>query len=269
MGIVFSAGFSAEKRPLDMVKIKGGSFVMGSPDSEPGRDRDEAQKKTTLVDYYIGINEITVGDFKEFVISTNYKTTAEKNGQSLMFRFGDRPEVREGINWKNPGYTQEDNQPAVHISWLDAVEYCNWRSKQEGFKPVYTVKRSRITIDETANGYRLPTEAEWEYACRAGTSAAYNTGNSIDNRMANFIEALQLRMTPVGRYAPNAWGLYDMHGNILEWCQDFYDEAKGVRSVRSSYWLSEGAETRSAYRYVADPTKSYVMVGFRLARTAR
>jgi formylglycine-generating enzyme required for sulfatase activity len=269
MGLVISVGLNSEATPMDMVKIKGGSFIMGSPPSENGRDSDETPKKVEVRDFYIGAGEITVGDFKEFVKSTNYKTAAERKGYSIIYKFPNEAERREGINWRNSVFSQEDNQPAVHISWFDAVEYCNWRSKQEGFTPVYTVTNGRVTISQSADGYRLPTEAEWEYACRAGTTTAYNTGTTIDNRMANFVSALQLKMTPSGRYYPNDWGLYDMHGNILEWCQDYYDGNTNARSVRSSYWLSEEIRTRSAYRLAARPEDSFVMIGFRLARTAK
>jgi formylglycine-generating enzyme required for sulfatase activity len=210
---------------------------------------------------------VTVGDFREFVESANYKTTAEKNGYSIFSGINGKSEKREGISWQNPVFTQEDNQPVVCVSWLDAVEYCNWRSRKEGLSLVYKVSNNNVSIDEAANGYRLPTEAEWEYACRAGTTTAYNTGGTIDNRMANFSESFQFRMTPVGRYAPNAWGLYDTHGNTMEWCQNYYHEGMGVRSVRGSYWFSGKLQTRSAYRTAAVPNDSYEMIGFRLART--
>jgi formylglycine-generating enzyme required for sulfatase activity len=269
MGLVVSVSTGAEKTPLDMVKIKGGSFVMGSPSSEQGRDDDEGQTKVAVDDFYIGAHEVTVGDFKEFVKSTNYKTTAERNGHSVVFTVNSEFADRQGINWQNPGYTQEDNQPVVHVSWFDAVEYCNWRSRQENYKPVYTVTRGNVRIDAGANGYRLPTEAEWEYACRAGTATAYNTGTAIDNRRANFLDAFQFKMTPVGRYSPNAWGLYDMHGNVLELCQNFYQEGVAMRSTRGGFWLSNGQQIRSAYRSAVDPGYSYVVLGFRLARTAK
>ncbi|MDR1586318.1 MAG: SUMF1/EgtB/PvdO family nonheme iron enzyme [Treponema sp.] len=269
MGLVFSAVFGSEKGPADMIRIKGGSFTMGSPASETGRDNDEVLKKITLKDFYIGAGELTVGAFREFAAAANYKTTAEKNGYSVLYAYPYDGKQREGINWMNPGYVQEDNQPVVHISWFDAIEYCNWRSKQEGFKPVYTVTGGRVVIDAAADGYRLPTEAEWEYACRAGTTTPYNTGKTIDNRTVNFVKTYQFRMTPAGRYAPNAWGLYDAHGNILEWCQDYYDEKAGVRSIRSSFWLDEDYKCRSAYRMYASPEATYGMVGFRLARTAK
>jgi formylglycine-generating enzyme required for sulfatase activity len=266
MGLVFSAGFGNKKIPLDMIRIKGGSFVMGSPASEQGREKDESQKKVEVRNFYIGAGVVTVGDFREFVESTNYKTTAEKTGYSMLFDISGELEKRKGMNWRNPVFTQEDNQPVVHISWFDAVEYCNWRSRKEGLSPVYRVRNGSVTIDEKANGYRLPAEAEWEYACRAGTTSAYNTGETIDNRMANFSDSFQFRMTPVGRYAPNAWGLYDTHGNTMEWCQDYYHEGTGIRSVRGSYWFSEKSQTRSAYRAAAAPGDSYAMIGFRLAR---
>jgi formylglycine-generating enzyme required for sulfatase activity len=268
MGIVFSTQYDRDgNQPLDMVKISGGSFTMGSPRSDPYYSDDERQKTVRVSDFYIGSAPITVGEFKEFAASVNYKTSAERNGQSVVFNRNELElEMTPKYNWSNPSYTQDDTYPVVHISWVDAMEYCNWRSKQEGFKPVYTISGGRVNIDNSANGYRLPTEAEWEYACRAGTNTPYNTGgNSISPVTANYIDSFNLKPVPVRNYSPNRWGLYDMHGNIYEWTQDFYDNDGNV-SVRGGAWCNPEPVLRSAFRGWVGKDITYAILGFRLVR---
>jgi formylglycine-generating enzyme required for sulfatase activity len=263
--MVLAVNFDAEEKPIsDMIRIRGATFVMGSPFSEQGRDDDEKQKRETLRDYYIGATEITVNDFRDFVKATGYKTSAEKSGKSVIINYG-ISEEREGISWQKPGFTQEENHPVVHINLYDAVEYCNWRSRQEGFTPVYTVSGNSVTTNNNANGYRLPTEAEWEYACRAGTTTPFNTGRTLAANQANLVNALLYKTTPVRKYAPNEWGLYDTHGNVFEWCSDLVSD-NNVRSVRSGSWLSGWDGVRSAYRNFLRADISMSVVGFRLAR---
>jgi formylglycine-generating enzyme required for sulfatase activity/C1A family cysteine protease len=265
-GMVLTVNFDADEKPIsDMIRIKGGTFVMGSPSSEQGRDDDERQKNETLGDYYIGAAKITVKEFRDFVNATGYKTSAEKKGKSLMINFGIEEE-RNGFSWQNPGFTQEDSHPVVHINWYDALEYCNWRSRQEGFTPVYRVSGTYVAVNNGANGYRLPTEAEWEYACRAGTATPFNTGGTISPNQANFGNALLYKTTPVRKYAPNQWGLYDTHGNVLEWCSDMLQN--DMRSVRGGTWLSSWAGIRSAYRSFIKADVSMTLIGFRLVRNA-
>jgi len=163
MGVVFSTQYDKDgNSPMDMVKISGGSFTMGSPRSDPDYEDDEKQRTVKVNDFYIGSAQVTVGEFKEFIASTNYKTTAERSGQSgILNRHNMNLEMTPKYNWSNPSYTQDDTFPVGHISWIDALEYCNWRSKQEGLKPVYSISGGNVKIDNNANGYRLPTEAEW------------------------------------------------------------------------------------------------------------
>jgi len=211
-----------------------------------------------------------VGEFKEFVASSKYVTSAEKNGQSVIIKLYDNSldlELMPKYNWTNPSYTQDDTYPVVHISWYDAIEYCNWRSKQEGFKPVYTISVGKVNIDSSANGYRLPTEAEWEYACRAGTTTIYNTGsNSISPVAANYIQSYYVKPVPVRSYPPNKWGLYEMHGNVFEWTQDLY-EGSDYMSVRGGSWLNNYVAVRSAYRANVSRDLSFSVLGFRLVRS--
>ena len=191
--------------------------------------------------FYLAETEVTVGQFKQFVAATGYRTTAEQSGKGIM-GFQPQPpakepwlkpafEQRAEFTWKNPGFPQTDQHPVVGVSWRDAVAFCEWLTKKEG-----------VT-------YRLPTEAEWEYACRAGTSTWFNWGNEFRDsihRQANIANAEYERAwpdrairqwmvrtnhsdghvftAPVGSYPANTWGLSDMHGNVWEWCSDRYTD---------------------------------------------
>jgi formylglycine-generating enzyme required for sulfatase activity len=263
-GMILSVNYDADEKPIsDMVRIKGGSFMIGSPSSEEGRYDDEKQKRVTVKDYYIGYSEVAVGEFRDFVNATGYKTTAERSGRSIFFNGKDLKEM-EGFTWQNPGFTQEDTHPVVHISLYDAIEYCNWRSKQEGFTSVYTISGNSITVNTSANGYRLPTEAEWEYACRAGTTTPYYTGRTISANQANFAAAAFYKSTPVRKYAPNQWGIYDMHGNVFEWCSDNIRD--NLYGIRGGTWSLPPNMIRSAFRDIQPANVSTIYTGFRLAR---
>jgi formylglycine-generating enzyme required for sulfatase activity len=176
--------------PPGFVFIRGGTFTMGRPRSEAHRDHDEVQHQVTVSDFYMSAHEVTLSEY------------------TAVMRF-------------NPnGDFQGANIPAVNISWYDAVEYCNQRSISEGLQPVYDItyydrQPRQVVWDRNANGYRLPTEAEWEYACRAGTTSPYNTGDTITNVEANFDGITTL---PVESFSANDWDLYEMHGNRTEWC---------------------------------------------------
>jgi len=269
VGMVFSTQYDKDgKMPMDLIKISGGSFVMGTPKSDPNYNDAETQRTVKINDFYIGEAAVTVGEFREFTASSKYKTSAEKNGHSLVMNWttGDLDRMPK-YSWSNPSFTQTDNYPVVHISWLDAVEYCNWRSKQDGLKPVYAISPGKINIDDSANGYRLPTEEEWEYACRAGTTTAYNTGgSSIPATLANFDESYIYKPAAVKSYPPNKWGLYEMHGNIFEWTQDPYGNS-GEIFMRGGAWCTSDYSLRSANRSTASMDITCSLVGFRLVRS--
>jgi hypothetical protein len=245
-GMVLSLDYDSRESPVtDMVRLRGGSGVK---------------------DFYLGAAEVTAGEFEDFIRDTGYKTSAEKAEKGMIYnqRTGEI-EYRAGVYWANPGFTQEKTHPVVLVSWYDAVEYCNWRSRREGLRPAYNISGFSVKPGKNANGYRLPTEAEWEYACRAGTSTPYYTGYTILPSQANYADSLILKSTPVRKYRPNQWGLYDMHGNVLEWCWDLIGN---MRVVRSGTWIMDSLEIQSGARNGFSPGISTYFLGFRLARSA-
>ena len=269
-----------------MVRIPAGCFQMGSPGSETGRDEDERQHRVCVEGFEIGQNEVTVGEFKRFVNATGHRTDAERNagGKEGCFAWSatDGKEAwRAGLSWRNLGFTQRDNYPVVCVSWNDAVAYTAWLSR------------------ETGQSYRLPTEAEWEYAARAGTTTARYWGEDPDQacRYANVADQTQeLNIgswprkhecndgywypAPVGRFRANDWRLNDMLGNVWEWTCSAYDkdysgaekecnfkDTSGPRSFRGGSWNGSPNEVRSTDRLGLMPTVRLLFIGFRLARS--
>jgi formylglycine-generating enzyme required for sulfatase activity len=236
-----------------MVRISGGTFTMGSPASEPDRSPAETQHPVRVSDFSISRYEVTQKEYRD-------------------------------IMGTDPSEFKGDSLPVENVSWFDAIEYCNRRSLMEKFTPAYTVSgigdRQNVTWNwnRDANGYRLPTEAEWEYACRAGTATPYSSGDSVDS--AGWYSDNSGRTThPVGRKQPNAWGLYDMHGNVYEWCWDWYVEYEAIaqadpvgaasssaRVVRGGSWINDAQNLRSAYRDYNAPSNRIYFIGFRLVR---
>jgi len=271
-----AAGIYAQQNtaPDNMVLINGGSFMMGSPPEEPERMANEGpQRKITVSSFYMGKHEVTQAEYQELI--------------------GAIPSGFKG-----------DDLPVENVSWYDAIEYCNKRSEKEGLTPVYSIDKTqvdptntnrldnvnwKITFNRKANGYRLPTEAEWEYACRAGTTTPFSVGNNITTEQANYDGNFPYnnnekgpyhkRTMPVGSFAPNAWGLYDMHGNVWEWCWDWYGSysngpqtdpvgaATGTsRVMRGGGWSNSAGRVRSARRSGDYPYYGYILLGFRLVR---
>jgi formylglycine-generating enzyme required for sulfatase activity len=247
----------------NMVLINGGTFTMGSPRTEPNRDRDETQHQVTVSSFYMSAKEVTLNEYLK------------------VMQF-------------NPnGLVQGANMPVISINWYNAIEYCNARSIAEGLTPAYIINysikdpnnhneddiyRYLVIWDKTADGYRLPTEAEWEYACRAGTNSAYYNGASITYSHAVFNIGT---VFPVGNFSPNRWGLYDMHGNVAEWCWDWYgeydtgdqtnpsgDKSGKWRVARGGSWRnSKSQHLRSSYRFSLTPTWFGNNMGIRLVRS--
>jgi len=246
---------------IDMVWIEAGIFLMGSPATEPGRNNVyETQHQVTLTNgFNMGKYEVTQAQYV-------------------------------AVTGSNPSLNKGANLPVERVTWYDAIEFCNKLSVLEGLALVYTISEriplngypitnATVTMDLSKNGYRLPTEAEWEYACRAGTTTAYNTGDTISTDQANFNV---YSTVTVGNYPPNGWGLYDMHGNAAEWCWDFQNSFTGAPQVdpigglspvlgggrvrRSGYYESESRYIRSAARGYGVPDEWNSATGFRLVR---
>jgi formylglycine-generating enzyme required for sulfatase activity len=259
-----------------MVWISGASFVMGSPAAEPDRYSNEQAHTVTVDSFYMGIFEVTQKEYLDIVGS-------------------------------NPSSFKGGDLPVEKVSWYDAIEYCNARSRKEGLVPAYTINKSRqdannktqstldslkwtVSWDKNANGYRLPTEAEWEYACRAGTSTPFYTGDTITTDQANYDGNYPYNgndkgiyresTTAAGSFPANPWGLYDMHGNVWEWCWDWYGilggsvqtnptgPASGSGHVlRGGSWQELARDLRSASRTDAPPTRKGIYLGFRVVRS--
>jgi uncharacterized repeat protein (TIGR02543 family) len=247
----------------NMVLVEGGTFTMGSPVDEAGRvaAREGPQHLVTVSSFYMGVHEVSQKEY--------YDT------------MGSWPRSESG-------YGVGDDFPAYYVTWYDALNYCNALSLSKGLTPAYTVDGTTVTWNRSATGYRLPTEAEWEYACRAGTITPFNTGDNITTGQANYkgtspyngnpAGEYRNRMTVIGSFAPNDWGLYDMHGNVWEWCWDWFgnypSEAQNnpetaysgivARVLRGGSYYETGEHLRSAWRVNPAPTLVDPELGFRL-----
>lgn len=172
----------------------------------------------------------------------------------------------ERIAGRPPSTAPGDGLPVESVSWLDAVRFCNALSESEGLAPAYRLDADDVAWDTSADGYRLPTEAEWEHACRAGTDGArYGPLDDIAWHRGNS----DGRLRPVGGRQANAWGLHDMLGNVWEWCWDLYDpEVYGTyRVLRGGGWFDEHWSCRASVRRRSHPTFRVDDVGFRVARS--
>jgi formylglycine-generating enzyme required for sulfatase activity len=241
----------------NLVRIEPGVFTMGSPGTESFRDTDEIEHQVMMSGFYMGRYEVTQQEY-------------------------------EALMGTNPSEFKGPELPVERVSWFDAVGYCNARSEREGLIPAYTISETEIIWNHNANGYRLPTEAEWEYACRAGTATVFNTGNNVTVEQGNYdgnypynrnpAGIYRNKTTAVGSFAPNAWGLYDMHGNLYEWCWDQYKTDSNAADlngsinadavIRGGSWYSEARFLRSANRAHATHTTLNSYIGFRVVRSS-
>ena len=185
--------------------IPPGEFTMGNADENPfAAPEDKPQHRVRLTKpFYLGTHEVTVGHFREFVTATKTKTFAETDPQGAQVADVTGYHKVPGTNWRTPGFPQTDDHPVTCVTWAEATAFCDWLSKKEG------------------RAYRLPTDAEWEYACRGGTTMAYYYGPKADPKMAAVQRWEEEKKTlPVGSFPTNPFGLNDMLGNVYEWCLD-------------------------------------------------
>ncbi|MGA2257246.1 MAG: formylglycine-generating enzyme family protein, partial [Thermoguttaceae bacterium] len=289
---------------LKLVLIPAGEFLMGSGESAEataaffnktyGADflaarvfEDEHPQHHVRITrpFYLGIYHVTRGQFRRFVADTAYKTDAEKGEKPGAW--GWNPDKKEFVfsekySWRNSGFEQTDEHPVVNVSWTDADAFCKWLSRKE------------------ARTYRLPTEAEWEYACRAGTTTRYYNGDDPEMlaKVGNVADAAANARfpdwkytvkasdgyaftSPVGSFKPNAFGLYDMHGNAWQWCADWYgggyyagsptDDPPGPttgsgRVPRGGGWFYPAWLCTSATRAERSPGRGDFCLGFRVSR---
>ena len=245
---------------IQMMRIPAGTFRMGSPESEPERVAGEEFHWVVLTrDYLLATTEVSQGQW-----------------QSVM---GENPSRFEGRDL-----------PVEKVSWFDAVEFCNKLSVREGLEKAYQISEETVTWAPSATGYRLPTEAEWEYACRAGTTTPFHFGTTITSDQVNYDGSTsyvggpagenRAKTVAVGSMPANAWGLHEMHGNVNEWCWDWYanypartlTDPEGPpsgsgRVLRGGGWSSKAGNCRSAIRPHFVPTQRYVIQGLRVARS--
>jgi len=254
----------------EFVYIPPGEFMMGSPEDEPGRFDDEILHRVRLTrGFYMQTTQVTVGQWRAFVKNTGFKSQAETEGGAYGWTGSDW-ELNKKYYWDKPGFSQTDAHPVTCVSWNDAQAFITWLNKNRSMEQ-----------------YRLPTEAEWEYACRAGTDKPFYFGGCLSKDQANYNGNYPLESCPKGKYRKktvsvasflsNAWGLYDMHGNVWEWCQDWYgDYPTGPvtdpmgplfgsdRVSRGGSWINYAPYCRSADRYRDPPDYRSSNLGFRL-----
>lgn len=252
---------------LELRRIPKGTYGQGSAPGEVGREKDELVRTVTISrSFWLGKIPVTRGQFARFVAETRYVTDAEKGagGHGLDAKTGTLVQRKE-FSWRNPGFAQRDEDPVVLVSFADANAFTAWASRKTG---------RRI---------RLPTEAEWEYAARAGTTTPwYGATREEEALNLGWFKANSGNAThPAGLKKPNAWGLFDMAGNVFEWCRDVYApfslgdavDPERIRSsgeperrvLRGGSWLRNPTRGRSSARHKAAPTARSAEYGFRVA----
>ena len=253
---------------MKLVMVPAGEFLMGSPDSDPtAKDIEKPRHRVRLSrSFYMGVYEVTVGQFRAFVVATGYRTEAESSGEGGSVYNNAKQDFEQvpELNWRNPGtpHPQGDDEPVVQVSSNDAAVFCRWLS------------------DQDHRSYRLPTEAEWEYACRAGTTTRWCMGDDPAelDKFAWIRDQTGCTTHPVGGKKPNLFGLYDMHGNVWEWCLDRFEPYSGepvvdpmgassgpARILRGGACTrAEVDRTRSAARLNRKPSYRYHKYGFRV-----
>jgi formylglycine-generating enzyme required for sulfatase activity len=282
---------------LEVMLIPPGTFLMGShnfyrpvPDEKPEEDQeaedDEKPQHAVTISqpFWLGKYEVTVGQFRRFISNTGYRTEAETDGRGGwgFNESKDQWESGKQYTWKNPGYAQTEAHPVANVSWNDAKAFCDWLGQKVG------------------GNVRLCREAEWEYSCRAGTTTRYSNGNDAEALAAvgNVADSMAKKKfpdwttitardgyvftAPVGRFQANAFGLHDQHGNVWEWCEDWYDKdyyrdsptedpagpgAGRFRVLRGGSFSHDPRNCRAAHRDAVLSTFRRASIGFRVLLT--
>jgi formylglycine-generating enzyme required for sulfatase activity len=290
---------SKTSTPEGMVLIPGSWFDMGDTFGD-GEDDEKPVHQVYVNDFYLGKHEVTVGEFRKFVRATGYRTEAEKGDGAYVWD-GSEWVKKNDANWLYPYFNQTDDHPVVCVSWNDVVAYCNWRSEEASLKLVYTINGSNVSADFSAKGYRLPNEAEWEYAARSGNKGykySWGNGNPSGKNGGNIADEAAKRKfsswsiwegyddgyiftAPIGSFNANEFGLFDMTGNVWEWCWDWYGsdyyktspgrnprgpESGSYRVLRGGSWDVKPDDVRSASRGYRTPDNRG-RIGFRISRT--
>jgi formylglycine-generating enzyme required for sulfatase activity len=250
---------------MSLVLIPPGKFTMGSPPDEKGRNKDEERREVEIREaFYLGIHEVTQEQFEKVMgFSPSYFSARAKGRKDTDYEVWSKP---GGGKDKVKDLGSTGGFPVENVSWNEAVEFCK--------------KLSALPAEQSAGRtYRLPSEAEWEYACRRGDSSyqVFHFGNSLSSEQANFRGTMAYggaakgpfleRTSKVGSYKPNAFGLYDMHGNVWEWCSDAYEYEgdRGFRVRRGGSWGEGGEQCRTAIRLRRAPDDHRWNLGFRVA----
>ena len=273
-----SAGAGAALKECEacpaLVAIPGGAFIMGSDEDEPGHETDEApQRKVTLRAFAIGQTEVTVAEYRRFVEETGHNYGG-RHGRCYTYETSVWEEIK-GRTWKKPGFAQMDDHPVVCVSPEDVYAYIDWLNSKVPGAP-----------------YRLPTESEWEYAARGGTTTPFWWGATISVEQAKYSGddvynggepgPWRRGTAPVKSFAPNPFGLYQVHGNVWEWTDDCYhysysgaptdgspqrEHNCARRVLRGGAWYDHPTDLRSASRVRYLLHHRVDCVGFRIART--
>jgi formylglycine-generating enzyme required for sulfatase activity len=251
---------------MAFVRLPAGRFLMGSPEGV-GHSSERPRHEVTLSKaFWFGTHPVTVEAFRAFVVATGYQTEAERSGGAIVPTPDGKMGMKANASWRSPGFNQTERDPVVCVSWNDAQAFLGW-----------------LNAKENTSGYRLPTEAEWEYACRAGTQRAYGFGDDTNLLALHaWTDVTSGGHThPVGTKQANAWGLYDMHGQVWQWCADWFDEKAysshpvtdptgprqgQSRVLRGGSWYSHADRCRAAFRGANLPNTRFSFVGFRVVK---